>query len=148
MIGFMAWAAVICTGTAIAAGPAPGAGMMPEIPAHAGMGRSSWMDTVTDDQRAEIDLSHLRLRQKQALLDAQIGLKRAEINRMITSEEGDQDTLQVRLDELAALEKDKLSSYYRHIMEVRQLLTPKQRVAFDLDLLSPHRGDGPEAHPH
>jgi Spy/CpxP family protein refolding chaperone len=102
----------------------------------------AWRDGLTDDQKAEIDLARLKLSQQQAVLRAQIGLKRAEIDRMITSEDADQDTLQHRVDELVALEREKLTNHYRHLMEVRQLLTPKQRVAFDLDLLSPHGPDG------
>ena len=110
-------------------------------------GGASWRDSLTGDQRTEIDLARLKLGQKQSVLQAQIGLKRAEINRLITSEDTDQDTLQGRVDELAALEREKLTNYYRHLLEVRQLLTPKQRVAFDLDILSPSHHSGP-GHAH
>ena len=99
--------------------------------------QSGWKDSLTDDQRAEIDLSHLRLSQKQALLRAQIGLKRAEINLLIASEDADQENLRRKFDELAALEKERMTNDYLHIMEVRQLLTPRQRVAFDLSVLTP-----------
>jgi Spy/CpxP family protein refolding chaperone len=124
----------------------PGAGHAPAAD-HGAMPHDSWRDSLTGDQKAEIDLARLKLSQAQGVLRAQIELKRAEIDRMITSEDADQDGLQSRVDELVALERDRLTNHYRHLMEVRQLLTPKQRVAFDLDLLSPHRLGGHGPHP-
>jgi Spy/CpxP family protein refolding chaperone len=108
---------------------------------HPAIPKTGWRETLSEEQKAEIDFAHLRLRQKQALLEAQIGLKRAEIDRLIASEDGDQGSLQNKIDELAALEKERLMNRYMHIMEVRQILTPKQRVGFDLDMLSRHRED-------
>lgn len=104
---------------------------------------SSWQATLSDDQRAEIGMSKLRMRQKQSLVEARIALKKAEIAQIVGGDEGSDARLQGAVDELMALEHTRTLDHYRHLMEVRQLLTPKQRLSFDLGLVS---GDAHGAH--
>jgi Spy/CpxP family protein refolding chaperone len=95
-----------------------------------------WRATLSDDQRAEIGLSMLRLQQRQALVEARIALKKAEIAQIVASDESSDARLQSAVDDLIALERAQTLDHYRHLMEVRQLLTPKQRLSFDLGLIS------------
>lgn len=99
-----------------------------------------WRETLSDDQKAEIDWMHLRLRQEQYLVDAGIALKKAEINRLIVSEDVDQEKLRAKIDELLELERKRLVNRYQHMIEMRQVLTPQQRVSFDLGILARDRG--------
>lgn len=107
---------------------------------HAGHG-SSWRASLTAEQKSEIALSHLRLRQKQALVGARIELQEVEIATVVASDENDDARLQAVVEELAGLKKERALNRYRHLMEVRQLLTPQQRVSFDLWVLSGKDGD-------
>ena len=95
-----------------------------------------WRASLTDAQKTEISWSHLRLQQGQSLIEARIALKRAEIDRIVAGDEGGDAELQDAVDELMELKKEKTLNHYRHMMEVRQLLTPQQRVSFDLGILS------------
>lgn len=104
---------------------------------------ASWRASLTDDQKGEISWSHLRLRQKQSLVEARIALKKAEIDRIVAGDEGGDEQLQNAVEELMALEQEKTLNHYRHMMEVRQLLTPQQRVSFDLGILARKGGGHP-----
>jgi Spy/CpxP family protein refolding chaperone len=106
--------------------------------------QASWRASLTDDQKGEISFSKLRLRQKQALVEAGIALKQAEIDRLVTSDEAGDEQLQQAVDALLALQREQALNRYRHLVEVRQLLTPQQRIAFDLGILS--RGEGGHGH--
>lgn len=83
---------------------------------------------------------HLRLRQKQQVIEADISLKKAELNQLVTNENSDTDALRAKLDELLELKGEHLLNKYQHIIEMRQVLTPQQRVSFDLGILSDRHG--------
>lgn len=97
-----------------------------------------WKSALTDEQRAEIDWITLRLFQRQQLLKAQMDVKEAELDQLIVSEDIVQDQWQAKLDELLQLKREYLANKYQRLIEVRQVLTPQQRVAFDLSILSRH----------
>lgn len=107
---------------------------------HKGDG-DTWRASLTAEQKSEISLSHLRLRQKQALVGARIDLQEVEIATVVASDENDDARLQAAVEELAGLKKERALNRYRHLMEVRQLLTPQQRVSFDLWVLSDKDGN-------
>lgn len=124
-------------------------GMMPMgHPMGHGMARgghlfgSHWRETLSDEQRAEIDWMHLRLRQEQQVLKAEIALRKAELNRLVTGEDVSADDLRAKVDELMGLKRDYLLNKYQHKIEMRQVLNPQQRVSFDLDVLSGGHGGG------
>lgn len=128
------------------AGKAPMRGAPMEGPHGSGHGHgamASWQATLTDDQKAEIGLSKLRLRQKQSLVEARIALKKAEIAQIVAADDSSDARLLSAVDELMTLERARTLDHYRHLMEVRQLLTPRQRLSFDLGLVS---GDGHGQH--
>lgn len=95
-----------------------------------------WKDALTDEQKAEIDWVTLTLLQSQQPLGTQIAAKEAEINQLIIGEDVDQDLLSSKLDELLQLRREYLLNKYRRMIEMRQILTPQQRVSFDMDVLS------------
>jgi Spy/CpxP family protein refolding chaperone len=114
-----------------------GDGMMP----HGAMHKTdetghSWKAGLTDEQQAEIDWITLRVSQKQQLLDAQISVKEAELNQLIVGEDVTQEQWHAKLDELLQLKREYMLNKYQRLIEVRQVLTPQQRVAFDLEVFS------------
>jgi len=125
----------------------PGPGGHPHMMMHERLGQGmgsdergqyggSWRATLSSEQRSEIAMSHLRMQQKYALAEARIALQEAEIATVIASDDGDDAGLQAGVEELVSLKKELLLSKYHHLMEVRQLLTPQQRISFDLWVLS------------
>lgn len=118
-----------------------GAGHGPAMHGRDGHGLTgSWRASLTEDQKSEISLSHLRMSRQHALLEARIQAREAEIRNLVTSDEGAEQSLETAIDELMALEKEKVLGHYRHMIEVRQLLTPQQRVSFDMDVISGKHG--------
>lgn len=95
-----------------------------------------WKSTLTEEQRAEIDWITLRLTQRQQLLKAQMEVREAELYQLIIGEDVVQDQWQAKLDELLQLKREYLANRYQRMIEIRQVLTPQQRVAFDLSILS------------
>lgn len=95
-----------------------------------------WRDSLTDEQKAEIDWITLRLSQRQQLLEAQMEVKEAELNQLLVGDDVVQDQWHAKLDELLQLRREYLTNKYQRVTEVRQVLTPQQRVSFDLDILS------------
>lgn len=102
---------------------------------------SHWRETLNDEQKAEIDWMHLRLSQEQRIIKAEMALRKAELNRLVTAEDVSTEDLRAKVDELMELKREYLLNKYQHKVEMRQVLTPQQRVSFDLDVLSP-RGHG------
>jgi Spy/CpxP family protein refolding chaperone len=99
-------------------------------------GGHGWKSGLTDEQQAEIDWITLRVSQKQQLLGAQIAVKEAELNQLIVGEDVTQEQWHAKLDELLQLKREYMINKYQRLIEVRQVLTPQQRVAFDLEVLS------------
>ena len=95
-----------------------------------------WKSTLTEEQRAEIDWITLKAFQRQQLLRAQMDVREAELDQLIVGEDVVQDQWQAKLDELLQLKREYLANRYQRLIEVRQVLTPQQRVSFDLSVLS------------
>lgn len=95
-----------------------------------------WRALLSAEQKAEIDWITLRSSQRQQLLKAQMDVKEAELNQLILSEDVAQDQWHAKIDELLQLKRDYLINHYQRMIETRQVLTPQQRVVFDLDVFS------------
>lgn len=95
-----------------------------------------WKASLSEEQKAEIDWITLRLAPRQQLLKAQIDVKEAELDQLIVGDDAVQDLWQAKLDELLQLKREYLANRYQRMIEVRQVLTPQQRVAYDLAILS------------
>lgn len=125
-------------------------GMMKAMPHGMGHGKARgghlfgphWRASLTDDQKAEIDWMHLRLRREQHVLKAEISLKKAELKGLVTGEDMSTEDLRAKVDELLELKREYLLNKYQHMVEMRQVLTPQQRVSFDLGVLSRRHGGG------
>jgi Spy/CpxP family protein refolding chaperone len=101
-----------------------------------GVAGRDWKVTLTEEQKAEIDWITLRLFPRQQLLKAQMDVKEAELNQLIVGDDVVEDQWQTKLDEFLQLKREYLANKYQRMIEVRQVLTPQQRVAYDLAVLS------------
>ncbi|MBK8163932.1 MAG: hypothetical protein IPK65_12615 [Gammaproteobacteria bacterium] len=100
--------------------------------------RSDWKGMLSDEQKAEVDWVTLRSSQQQQLLRAQMDVKEAELNQLIVGEDVLPEQWHAKLDELLQIKREYMINKYQRQIEVRQVLTPQQRVIFDLDILSHH----------
>lgn len=99
-------------------------------------GGHDWEALLSAEQKAEIDWITLRSSQRQQLLKAQMDVKEAELNQLILGEDVMQDQWYAKIDELLQLKREYLINHYQRMIETRQVLTPQQRVVFDLDVFS------------
>lgn len=101
-----------------------------------------WKQTLTEDQKMKADKMHLELKKAVSVLEAKVKLKEAELNTMVTKDKPDTSAIHGKISEIAELKKEMMTKKYDHIVEMRSILTPEQRVSFDLGLsgLMHHEG--------
>lgn len=94
-----------------------------------------WAKTLNDDQKARVDMMHLKLDRELVVLKAQEELVQKEINALVARDNADTSAIQAKLDELMGIKKQILRSRYAHILEMRAILTPAQRISYDMGTL-------------
>lgn len=105
--------------------------------------RGRWTETLTGEQKTEITHLRVSLKKELAPVEAAIGLKRSEVNAILTSDRPDRAALGRLVEEISALRKDMLRSKYEQMIKVRGLLTAGQRAEFDMAVMS-EKGHGRE----
>ena len=100
-----------------------------------------WKETLTDEQKLKVDKMHLELKKETGLLEARLGVEKAELAGLLVKDAADMKAIQKRLDEMARIKRDMMEKKYRHMLDVRAILTPEQRVSFDMGVLK-MAGDG------
>lgn len=103
---------------------------------HEGRGEEAmrWKQTLTEDQKMKADKMHLELKKAMEVLTAKVKLKEAELNAMVTKDKPDTNAIHGKINEIAELKKEMMTKKYDHILEMRAMLTPEQRVSFDLGI--------------
>ncbi len=94
-----------------------------------------WLSTLSTEQRAKMDAMHLALRKEMSVLEAEVGLREAELKNLITRETPDKKAVSQKIDEIIGLKKEMMTKKYDHVMELRGILTPEQRTSFDMMFL-------------
>jgi Spy/CpxP family protein refolding chaperone len=95
----------------------------------------SWKQDLSDSQRKEIDKLKLAYKQKKYLLKSQLKQANVEFALLITNDSPDQSAINKKIDAIAKLKADKLRLKADHKISVRKVLTPEQRVKFDMAVL-------------
>jgi len=103
-----------------------------------GMEMPQWKKTLTEEQKAKADKMHLELKKMMSLLESKVSLKEAELNSLVTQDKPDTNAIHSKVNEITELKKEMMIKKYDHIAEMRSILTPEQRVSFDLGLLGHH----------
>ncbi|MDX1252468.1 MAG: periplasmic heavy metal sensor [Gammaproteobacteria bacterium] len=94
-----------------------------------------WAKTLSDDQKARVDVMHLKLDRELGVLKAQVELMQKEINALAAQDNADMSAINKKIDELMGVKKQIMRARYAHILEMRAALTPAQRVSYDMDTL-------------
>ena len=99
-----------------------------------GMETPLWKKTLTEEQKMKADKMHLELKKAMGMLEAKVKLKEAELNSLVTKDKPDANAIHGKINEIMELKKEMMTRKYDHIVEMRSMLTPEQRVSFDLGL--------------
>lgn len=99
-----------------------------------GMDTPRWKQTLTEEQKMKADKMHLELKKAMSILEAKMNLKEAELNNLVTQDNADTKAIHRAIDEVMELKKEMMIKKYDHMVEMRSILTPDQRVSFDLGL--------------
>jgi Spy/CpxP family protein refolding chaperone len=103
-----------------------------------GMEIPRWKKSLTEEQKAKTDKMHLELKKVMSLLESKVSMKEAELNSLVTQDKPDANAIHNKINEIMEQEKEIMVKKYDHISEMRSILTPEQRVSFDLGLLGHH----------
>lgn len=117
---------------------------MEKMEHHEGHGKEAprWKQTLTEDQKTKSDRMHLELKKAMSVLEAKVKLKEAELNGMVTKDRPDTNAIHGKITEIAELKKEMMTKKYDHILEMRSILTPEQRLSFDIGLSGGMRHEG------
>ena len=94
-----------------------------------------WSKTLSDEQRLDIDRLHLELGRELAVLKAKEVLKEKELNVLSASGKAGQKAIYAKIDELMEVKRDIMRQRHDHLVEMRELLTPEQRLSYDMEIL-------------
>ncbi len=94
-----------------------------------------WKETLTDKQKMQADQMHLTLKKATSVPKALLSVKKAELNKLVVNKSPDIKAIHRKIDEIFELKREIMRKKYEHMVEMRSMLTPKQRVSFDMKLV-------------
>ncbi|MFQ5598379.1 MAG: Spy/CpxP family protein refolding chaperone [Nitrospiria bacterium] len=90
-----------------------------------------WHDTLSHEQRKDVDEMHVHLMKETAPIKAEIKVKQIELAVLATQDKADADAIRKKIDEILDLKRQKMLKRYAHIVEMRHILSPEQRLSYD-----------------
>ncbi len=94
-----------------------------------------WVKTLNSDQKTRVDIMHLELDRELVVLKAQDEFVQKQINTLVARDNAATNAVYAKIDELMGIKKQILRSRYTHILEMRAILTPAQRISYDMETL-------------
>ncbi len=96
---------------------------------------ANWKQSLTNDQKAELDRLHLQYARIKAPLKA--GIKALEVQLAVLATSGDSNPKAIDgpLMDLVLAKQEMLRAKYKYISAQRQMLTPQQQVSFDMEVI-------------
>ncbi len=98
-------------------------------------GPSCWMETMTEEQKAKAAKMRLEFKKVKYLLKAQMKVKKVELATLVTQDSPDQNAIDKKIEEILKLKREKMQKKYALKVAMRNMLTPEQRVSFDMHML-------------
>lgn len=95
-----------------------------------------WHDTLDDHQRIKVDAMHLQLMKDTQAIKAMITVKKTELAVLATQDHPDTDAMNKKIDEILDLKRMKIRARFAHIVEMREILSPEQRISYDMRIIS------------
>lgn len=106
---------------------------------HERHGEKQWIKDLTAEQKTEMKRLKVELKKELASLNAAMGLKETDIRKAVASDTPDRKAISKLASEISGLKAKALETRYDHMIKVRSLLTPEQKLEFDASVLA---GDG------
>lgn len=94
-----------------------------------------WHDTLTQDQKIDIDKMHTQLMKESAPIKAEIKLKKIELAVLATQDQPDTEAIHKKIDEILDLKRQKMLKRFGHIVEMRHMLSSEQRLSYDAHII-------------
>jgi hypothetical protein len=94
-----------------------------------------WRETLTDDQEDQLDRLHVAYAKNKAPRKAMMKALKVELTVLATATERDKEAINAGIEELLEIKAEALRAKYAYISAQRQVLTPKQQVSFDMDMI-------------
>ncbi len=96
---------------------------------------SCWTETLTDEQKAKRAQMRLEFKKVKFLIKAQLKVKKIELATLVTQDNPDRNAIESKIEEVLALKREKMRAKYAYKVALRNMLTPEQRVLFDMKML-------------
>lgn len=94
-----------------------------------------WAKTLSDEQKLKVDQMHLALDRELVVLKARAALLEKELNALAARDDADLEAIHAKIDELMKVKGAILRQRFDHIVEMRAILTPQQRISYDMGVL-------------
>lgn len=94
-----------------------------------------WKKTLTAEQKAQLDLLHVRFAKTKAPLKAGIRALKAQLAVLATAGEPQMGAIDAKIDELLMAKRELMRAKYLYITAQRRVLNPQQQTSFDMALI-------------
>ncbi len=98
-------------------------------------GGGHWKSTLTDEQRTQMRALKLTYKKQVIPIKAKLKEAKVELALLLGTDNPSQSALDKKISAIVKLKEQKLQAKAKHKVAVRKVLTPEQRVMFDLGLL-------------
>jgi Spy/CpxP family protein refolding chaperone len=107
-----------------------------------------WKITLSPEQQVALDRLHVAYAKAKMPLKAQAEVLKVELAALALEDEPDTGATGAKIDELLALKRVMMINKYEYVTAKRKVLTPEQRISFDMDVIkrSKHGRQGKRHH--
>ena len=98
-----------------------------------------WKKTLTAEQKAQFDRLHLEFAKKKHGLMSGIRALKVQLAILVVTDRPQQEAIDAQIDNLLTAKRQLMQAKYGYIAAQRTLLTPEQRVSFDMEVI--HKAD-------
>lgn len=94
-----------------------------------------WKKTLAGEQKAQLDRLHLEFAKQKHTLKSGIQALKVQLAVMTVADQPQREAVDAQIDNLLLAEKQLMQAKYRYIAAQRKVLTPEQRVSFDMEVI-------------
>ncbi|MBN4053164.1 hypothetical protein JYT92_00270 [bacterium AH-315-L15] len=99
--------------------------------------KADWHKPLRDDQKIKVDGMHIQLMKETVAIKADINGKKIEFAALATEDRADAKTIQIKIDEILEVKRQKRQMCFGHIVEMRKILSQEQRLSYDMLIVGP-----------
>lgn len=95
----------------------------------------AWKTTLTNEQKLELDKLHLAFAKSKLPVKAGLKTLKVQFAILATSDQASAEALEAKIHELIMAKREMMRLKANYIVAQRQILTPEQRISFDMDVI-------------